>query len=129
MTRGVSRLRVAIGPAEIAGTSTALAEGLRTHGVDTEVAFWRPLPGPFPSEHTHGRFARSLYGLRAPLRRDVLHFQYGATWIPGRLDALWARALRRTLVASYYGDDCRRADVAKRLAWPLAQFKDSALDG
>jgi hypothetical protein len=124
----VSRLRVAIGPAEIAGTSTALADGLRAHGVDAELALWSPLPGPFPSDDTYGRAARALYALRAPWRHDVLHFQYGSTWVPGQLDAWWGRTLRRTLLVSYYGDDCRRADVATRLGWPLARFKDARLD-
>jgi hypothetical protein len=125
----VSRLRVAIGPAEIAGTSTALAEGLHALGVDAELALWSPLPGPFASDHTYGRTGRAIYALRAPLRRDVLHFQYGVTWIPKHPDAHWARILRRLLLSSYYGDDCRRWDVATRLAWPLAPFKDRRQDG
>jgi hypothetical protein len=51
--------------------------------------------------------------LRAGLRRDVLHFHFGVSWAPLNLDAAWARLWRRTLVASYFGDDCRLTDVAR----------------
>jgi glycosyltransferase involved in cell wall biosynthesis len=119
---------VAIGPAEIAGTSTALQTGLRELGVDAEVAFWSPLPGPFPSTRALGRAARAAYALRAPLRRDVLHYQYGRTWLPLDVDAAWAGAWRRTRVATFHGDDCRTAEVATRLGWPMAHLKDPAAD-
>lgn len=121
-------LRVAIGPAEVAGTSTALAEGLRAHGVDAEVAFWSPLPGSFPSDRALGRLARAIYAIRAPTRRDVLHYQFGRTWLPWLVDAHWGRVWRRTIVATYHGDDCRLAEVACRLSWPMAPLKDPAND-
>lgn len=120
--------RVAIGPAEVAGTSTALAEGLRSLGVDAELAFWSPLPGPFPSDRALGRPARALYGVSAPLRRDVLHYQYGSTWLPAGVDAALGWALRRTVVVTYHGDDCRIAETARRLDWPMAPVKDPAND-
>jgi Glycosyl transferases group 1 len=112
----------------VAGTSTALQGGLVAIGVDAEVAFWSPLPGAFTSPHTLGRIARTMYGLRAPLRRDVLHYQYGRTWIPGFLDAQWARLWRRMRVATYHGDDCRTFSTAERLGWPLAPFTDPDRD-
>jgi hypothetical protein len=124
----VRRLRVAIGPAEVAGTSTALAEGLRSLGIDAELAFWSPLPGPFPSDRALRRPARALYGAAAPLRRDVLHYQYGSTWLPGAMDAAWGKALGRTVVVTYHGDDCRLAETAQRLDWPFAPVKDPAND-
>lgn len=121
-------LRVAIGPAEVAGTSGALQRGLEALGIDAEVAFWSPLPGPFASPHTLGRVARTIYGLRAPLRRDVLHYQYGRTWIPGFVDARWAKWWGRMRVVTYHGDDCRTFATAERLGWPLAPFKDPSRD-
>jgi glycosyltransferase involved in cell wall biosynthesis len=124
----VRRLRVAIGPAEIAGTSTALAEGLRSLGVDAEVAFWSPLPGPFASDRALRQPARALYGAAAPLRRDVLHYQYGSTWLPRAVDAAWGRAFGRTVVVTYHGDDCRLAETARRLDWPIAPVTDPAND-
>lgn len=120
--------RVAIGPAEVAGTSTALAEGLRAHGVDAELALWSPLPGFFPSDRALGRAARARYALTAPARRDVVHFQYDTTWLPGFADALWARAWGRTVVVTYHGDDCRLARVAHEHGWPMAHLKDPAAD-
>ena len=120
--------RVAIGPAEVAGTSTALRDGLRSLDVDAEVAFWSPLPGSFPSPHTLGRAARAMYALRAPLRRDVLHYQHGHTWVPGFADARWAGWFRRLRVVTYHGDDCRTFATAHAFDWPLARFKDRAQD-
>jgi hypothetical protein len=47
------------------------------------------------------------YAFLAPLRRDVLHFQFGSTWDIGFRDARWARLLGRTSVMTFHGDDCR----------------------
>lgn len=35
--------------------------------------------------------------------------------MPGQVDAFWARARRRTLAVSFYGDDCRQYGIAKAL--------------
>jgi len=121
-------LRVAIGPAEVAGTSSALAAGLREHGVDVELALWSPLPGAFESDRALPRIARYGYSMGAPARRDVLHYQFGRTWVPGCVDAAWAALWGRTRVVSFYGDDCRQADVAARHGWPMAHLKDPAAD-
>lgn len=121
--------RVAIGPAEVAGTSSALAAGLEAHGAHATLAFWSPLPGPFASDRALPRSRRVAFGLAAPLRFDVLHFQYGTTWVPGHLDARLGRRLRRLLVVTYQGDDCRTFETASRLGWPLAPFKDPGRDG
>ncbi len=105
--------RVAIGPAELAGTVMGWEEGLRAHGVDVEVVLWAPSPFGYESGRVLGRGARVLYGLLAPFRRDVLHYQYGSTWAR-TVDAWWARLLRRTTVCTYHGDDCRIPSVAQR---------------
>jgi glycosyltransferase involved in cell wall biosynthesis len=107
-------LRVGIGPAELAGTVMGWEEGLRALGVDVEVVLWAPSPLGYESGRVLGRVGRVLYGLRAPFRRDVLHYQYGSTWAR-TFDAWWARAFRRTLVCTYHGDDCRIPSVAQRL--------------
>jgi hypothetical protein len=112
----------------VAGTSSALQSGLLALDVDAEVAFWSPLPGPFPSPHTLGRAARAVYALRAPLRRDVLHYQHGHTWVPRFVDARWAGVFRRLRVVTYHGDDCRTFAAAQAFDWPLARFKDAAHD-
>lgn len=111
---GVVRPRVAIGPAELAGTVMGYEEGLRSRGADVEVVLWAPSPFGYASGRVLGRGARVLYGIRAPLRRDVFHYQYGSTFAR-TFDAWWARALRRTLVCTYHGDDCRIPSVARRL--------------
>ena len=128
MSRPHSSPRVAIGPAEVAGCASALQAGLRRNGATAEVAYWRPLPGPFQSDRALGRVRRAVFGATAPLRFDVLHFQQGVTWLPFAADALAARAVRRTTVVTYFGDDCRLADVARRLGWPMAHLKDPSAD-
>lgn len=120
--------RVAIGPAEVAGTASALAAGLRRLGVAATLAFWSPLPGPFRSDRALKRPRRYAFGLTAPLRFDVLHFQHGATWVPANVDARIGRALQRLLITTYHGDDCRTFETATRFGWPLARFKDPATD-
>jgi glycosyltransferase involved in cell wall biosynthesis len=122
------RPRIAIGPTDVAGSASALASGLRTNGADVEVVLWSPHPGEHAEGRELGRARRALWALRAPLRRDVLHLQYGSSWAPGNADVRWARAWNATLVAHYHGDDCRLAEVAQRLSWPLAPLKDPAAD-
>jgi hypothetical protein len=99
--------RVAIGPREIAGCGAALALGLREHGVDVEFVVSQPHPFGYPTDRVlSGRRLRA-YAFLAPLRRDVLHFQFASTWDIGFRDARWARLLRRTCVMTFHGDDCR----------------------
>jgi len=119
----VSDLRVALGPTDVAGTSSALATGFRTRGVDAEVVVWKPgHPFGFRADRTLGRVGRGLYGLALPARRNVVHYQYGSTWLPWIIDARWARLCRRTIVVGYHGDDCRLSAVASREGWPLAEL-------
>jgi glycosyltransferase involved in cell wall biosynthesis len=105
-------LRVALGPMDVAGIVTRLAPQLEALGADVEVLL-SYAPFGFPAARVAGRGARAAYGARAAVRRDVLHFHFGVSWLPWNLDARWARIWRRTLVVSYYGDDCRIAEVAK----------------
>lgn len=107
-------LRVAIGPTDVAKTASALAHGLRALGVDAEVVLSIP-PYGSPSAPTLSRRARLIYAFAAPSRRNVIHYQFGATWLPWYLDAWWARAWRRTLLVTYHGDDCRSYSLARIL--------------
>lgn len=106
------RLRVALGPMDVAGVVTRLAPELEALGADVDVVL-SYAPFGFPNERVAGRLARVGHGLRAPLACDVLHFHFGVTWAPWSLDAVWARVWRRTSVVSYFGDDCRIDTVAK----------------
>jgi glycosyltransferase involved in cell wall biosynthesis len=106
--------RVAIGPTEVAGCAAALGLALRSQQADAEVVLWSPSPYGFPADRVLGRPGRIAYALRAPARRDVFHYQFGSTWLPWALDAVWARLWRRTVVVTCHGDDCRQYGVARR---------------
>jgi hypothetical protein len=106
------RPRVAIGPQEIAGGAAALALGLREHGVDVELVVSHAHPFGYPADRVLSKRGRLAYALTAPLRRDVLHYQFGSTWDIGFRDARWAKLLRRTRVVTYWGDDCRLYGLA-----------------
>lgn len=113
--RPLDGLRVAIGPFEVAGCGAALAAGLRTLGVEAEVVLTFAHPFGYPADLVLGRGARARHSLRAPLRYDVLNYQFGATWLPGFADARLARLFRSTVVMSFHGDDCRLYGVADGL--------------
>ena len=84
---------------------------------------WKPgHPFGFRADRTLGRLGRAVYGFALPTRRDVIHYQYGSTWLPWIVDARWARLWRRTIVVGYHGDDCRLSAVAIREGWPLAEI-------
>ena len=108
-------VRVALGPTEIAGVASGLADGLRAHGADVDVVLWPGSVAFTRDVRPVARWGRIRYGLSAPRRRDVFHYQYGTTWMPWFVDAWWARLWRRTLVATYHGDDCRLYGVAREL--------------
>ena len=109
------RPRVAIGPQEISGCAAALALGLREHGVDVEVVVSHVHPFGYPADRVLSRRGRLAYAVVAPLRRDVLHYQFGSTWDIGFRDARWAQKLGRTRVVTYHGDDCRLYGVGSYL--------------
>ena len=123
------RLRVALGPTEVSGVCAALAGGLRRGGVDAEVVLWMPPhPRGYPADRVLGRAGRAVYALRLPFRRDVVHYQFGCTWVPWNLDAWWARAWGRTRVVTYHGDDCRLYGVARELFPARGRAGDPAVD-
>jgi hypothetical protein len=120
--------RVAFGPMDAAGTAAALAAGLRELGADAEVAVSFAHPFGFRADRVLSRRGRIAYAFRAPIRHDVLHYQFGRTWMPGMLDAWWARALRRTRVMHFHGDDCRLYGVQRALYPAQAHFGSAAHD-
>jgi hypothetical protein len=91
---------------------TRLAPELESLGADVEVVLAHA-PFGFPTDQVAGAGARAANGFRAAIRRDVLHVHGGVSWAPLHADGAWARMWRRTVVASYYGDDCRLAEVAR----------------
>ena len=125
---GRRRIRVALGPIDVAGLATMLGDQLAALGADVEVVLSQT-SFAFPRHRlVRGRVARTLYGLRAGVRRDVLHFHFGVSWAPFNVDAAWARLWRRTLVASYFGDDCRLAAVATARFAARGRVTDPARD-
>jgi hypothetical protein len=107
-----ARPSVAIGPVEVAGVSSTLAPALRRRGHRVTAALFEPHPFGYPVDRVVRGYARRLaFGLAAPLRHRVLHYQFGQTWF-GYLDALWAALWRRPRLMHYHGDDCRLAAIA-----------------
>jgi len=100
--------RVLLAPFETAGVAGALRHGLRARGHQADL--WVIAEHPFVSTHDRllrGYRARAAAALAAPLRYDVLHFQFGTT-LAEFADAAWSRIARRPLVLMHYwGDDCR----------------------
>jgi hypothetical protein len=119
---------VLLGPMDVAGVVTRLAPELEALGADVEVVL-SYAPFGFPADRLSGRIARAGRCLRAAVRRDVLHFHFGSSWLPWNLDAVWARLWRRTLVASYFGDDCRTDAIAKLRFPARGRVTDPARDG
>lgn len=101
-------MRVLLAPLETAGVAGALRDGLCARGHDAEL--WTIAEHPFVRTEdrlVRGRRARVAAGLAAPLRHDVLHFQFGTT-LAEFLDAAWGRVAGRPLMLMHYwGDDCR----------------------
>ena len=110
----LGRTRAVIGPTDVAGTASALAYGMQALGVDAEVVLSIP-PYGSPSIPVLNRRGRLVHAVAAPSRRELLHYQFGTTWLPWYLDAYWARAWRRTLLVTYHGDDCRSYSLARVL--------------
>jgi hypothetical protein len=101
-------VRVLLAPFEVAGVAAATRHGLRARGHDADV--WVIAPHPFTAtedRRAEGYARRALAGLEAPLRYDVLHFQFGTT-LAEFADVAWGRVAGRPLVVmQYHGDDCR----------------------
>jgi glycosyltransferase involved in cell wall biosynthesis len=120
-------VRVAIGPTDPAGTSGALASGLRSLGVRAAAVVWSQHPFGYRADRVLGRGDRYAFALRAPFAHDVFHYQ-GFTWVRRFADALWARAFGRTLVVNFHGDDCRLYGVARALFPPRGRTGDPTKD-
>jgi Glycosyl transferases group 1 len=105
-------LRILHGPVEVAGVAGALVRGLRRRGHDAELVVMTPPPfGMACDRYVPGYRRRTLEGLMAPLRHEVLHFHFNITFCEF-IDASWARVAGRPLMLMHYhGDDCRRREV------------------
>ena len=124
----MSRPRVLFAPLETARVATAMRDGLRARGLHADL--WVTAEHPFIATHdrlARGYRQRAAAGLAAPLRYDVLHFQFGTTLLEF-LDAAWSRvAGRPLLLMHYWGDDCRirtgggLVPIGADTAWHQAQ--------
>jgi len=105
---GTARVKVLLAPFETAGVAGALKHGLRARGHGADL--WVLDEHAFVATHDRvirGYRRRARAALAAPLRYDVLHFQFGTT-LAEFLDAAWSRVAGRPLVLMHYwGDDCR----------------------
>jgi hypothetical protein len=88
---------------------------LRSQGADVELALSSVHELGYGAARALSRAERVAFAARAPGRHDVIHYQFGRTWLPAQADAVWARARGRTLVVSFYGDDCRQYGLARSL--------------
>lgn len=120
--------RVLLGPENPAGVASALREGLRERGHAADVVTFAPHPFGYVHDRVApGYAARAREGLRAPLRYDVLHFQFGTTLLEF-LDAAWAHvAGRPLLLMHYWGDDARTREITERLHPARARVFDAGV--
>lgn len=108
------RLRVALGPMDMAGTARALADGLIARGHRPAVIVWRESPYGYRADRLVAtRAARLRFAVDAPLSFDVLHGQGGRTWV-SYADMILARAAGRTCLIQYNGSDARTPEIAAR---------------
>ena len=119
---------VAIGPFDTAGCASALAAGLRDQGVDVELALASVHELGYGRARALSRLERLRFAAHAPSRHEVMHYQFGRSWLPGQADAVWARARVRTLVVSFYGDDCRQYGIGRSLYPARGRVGDPAGD-
>jgi hypothetical protein len=118
--------RVLLAPVETAGVASATRDALRRRGHTATLETFDRHPFGWQVDRIVGRAApgRIRAGLRAPLRHDVLHFQFGTTFC-AFADAAWARAVGRPLLLMHYwGSDCRTRDIAERLFPARARLYD-----
>lgn len=107
--------RVLLAPSEVAGVAGAQRDALRARGHHADLVIMAAHPFGFPADRVAGSLrARALEGLRAPLRHEILHWQFGTT-LCEFVDAAWARVAGRPVQLMHlWGDDCRRLDVMRR---------------
>jgi hypothetical protein len=108
--------RVLLAPANPAGVAGALRDGLRERGHQADVVTFEAHPFGYAHDRLAGdRSARVSEGLRAPLRYDVLHWQFALTFVE-YADAAWGRIVGRPLqLMHYWGTDVRTREVTERL--------------
>lgn len=123
-------LRVLLGPENPAGVAGALRDGLRARGHRAELVVRRPHPFVLPHDRVaDSAAARLREGMLAPLRYDVLHWQFGTTVLE-YLDAAWAHVGGRPLqLMHYWGDDARTLGRAAQLASPRARVLEQERHG
>ncbi|HET6551608.1 MAG TPA: glycosyltransferase [Solirubrobacter sp.] len=105
-------MRVLLAPVEAAGVAAAMRTALRERGHGADIVCFAPHPFGYAHDRVADTYVKRLReGIAAPLRYDVLHFQFGTT-LCEFIDAAWARLTRRPLVLMHYhGDDCRTRDA------------------
>jgi hypothetical protein len=119
---------VAVGPFDTAGCASALAAGLEAEGTAVTLALASAHELGYGSARALTRRERLVFAARAPSRFSVLHYQFGRTWLPRQVDAVWARARGRLLAVSFYGDDCRQYGLARRLYPARGRVGDPSRD-
>lgn len=109
-------MRIVLAPFDTAGVAGALARALRRRGHDAELAVFAEHRFGYPHDRLvgSGYARRAAAGLAAARGSDVLHWQFGTTLLEFA-DAALARALGRTQVMHYWGDDVRTREVTLRL--------------
>jgi hypothetical protein len=119
-------MRILLAPVETAGMAATTRDALRRRGHDATLEVFERHPFGWPADRVvgFGIAGRARAGLRAPLRHDVLHFQFGTT-LCAFADAAWARVAGRPLMLMHYwGSDCRTRAVAERLFPARARLHD-----
>lgn len=121
-------MRIVLGPADPAGTGSALAGGLRAHGHDVDVVTFIASPWGFRSDRVVGTgLGAARFALRDAPRFDVMHVMGGRSWL-FYADLLAARARGRLGLIQYNGSDCRTSDIAGALHPARARIVDPARD-
>lgn len=112
-------MKVLLGPENPAGVAAALRDGLRARGHRADLVVRHPHRFALPHDRVApGRGARLREGLLAPLRYDVLHWQFGMTFLE-HADSAWAHVVGRPLqIMHYWGDDARTEAMAQRIGSP-----------
>jgi hypothetical protein len=96
-----------VGQRELGVKATGFA---RPHSLDFE-----PAPDIVPPRSRLGYLRAAGRAIRA---HDVIHFYFGESFLPYRLDAPWLRRLGKKVVIEFLGSDVRMPSVeAKRNPW------------
>jgi hypothetical protein len=127
------RLSIVHGPANVGNLPWVLSNEMKKLGHDSEVIVNYGTWLGYPTDRTLGRYGdrsaanvarRLANGLTQPLRRDVLHYYFGRSFLSwedlGALnrwplgDMALAHRLHRTVVMTYQGCDARLAGESDR---------------